>query len=56
MKPANRTGLTTAAQLISDGIEYYTRNPAARRRDGVSLSDLSEAAKVRRKLLKQRAK
>lgn len=46
-------GTKTAAYLIQIGIEQYNKSPTLRRRTGISLVDLAEAAKIRRKLLKQ---
>jgi hypothetical protein len=46
-------GLSTAAYLIQIAIEQYNKSPTLRRRTGISLVDLAEAAKIRRKLLRQ---
>ncbi|XBA03145.1 hypothetical protein A6C57_25700 [Fibrella sp. ES10-3-2-2] len=50
-KPETPTAL--AAYLIQIGIDQMTRNPAMRRRTGITLADLAEAARVRRRLLKE---
>jgi hypothetical protein len=52
-KPNLHTGLSTAAYLIQIGIEQLSKSPTMRKRSDISLVDLEEARKVRRKLLKQ---
>lgn len=49
-------GLKTAAYLIQIGIEQLQKSPTMRRQSNISLVDLDEAQKVRRKLLRQRQK
>lgn len=55
MKKSN-IGLSTAAHLIQLGIEALQKDPAGRLKSGISLVDLAEANRVRRKLLKQISK
>ncbi|MBO0947332.1 hypothetical protein [Fibrella forsythiae] len=52
-KPSPDTGTATAAQLISWAIDHFTRHPDLRRKEKITLSDLIEAGKVRRRLITQ---